>query len=377
MRSSARASPWREPDASGPMIGTSREERLGWLRETDPVRLAELWRLADTTRRHCVGDDVHLRGLVEISNVCIRTCGYCGIRAGRRGLERYRMAADEVLACAHTAVRLGYGTLVLQAGEDPGLDGPSVAGLVRRVKAETPLAVTLSLGERDEADLALWREAGADRYLLRFETSNRALFDRIHPPRDGSRSDRRAQLRRLAALGYEVGSGVMVGIPGQTWDDLAADLALFEEHALEMIGLGPFLPHPETPLGDPARAGALAAPAGDQVPNDEPTTLKMLALARLACPYANIPSTTALATVNRDRGREHGLERGANVVMPNLTPVRYRVCYEIYPGKACLYEEPAVWDVQLRARIEALGRRVGTGPGHARDHRRAGVPKEQ
>ena len=352
----------------------TRQDILGWLRESDPARLGELWRRADETRRRCVGDDVHLRGLVEASNHCVRQCAYCGIRAGRRDLERYRMTADEILACARQATALGYGTLVLQAGEDPGLTADFVVGVVAGIKRETPLAVTLSLGERDESELALWREAGADRYLLRFETANRELFDRIHPPRGDRPCDRLAQLRRLRGLGYEVGSGVMTGIPGQTWDDLADDIALFAELDLDMIGVGPYLPHPETPLG----AGGLRDDDPAQVPNDELTTLKAVALARLVCPFANIPSTTALATINRDSGREHGLERGANVVMPNLTPISYRVCYEIYPGKACLYEEPAACAGCLRLRIESIGRRVGVGPGHARSHRaaRAGARKE-
>jgi biotin synthase len=349
----------------------TRREILDWLRENDPARIAELWRLADDTRRRGVGDDVHLRGLIEISNHCVRQCAYCGIRAGRRDLERYRMTAVEILASARLAETLGYGTVVLQAGEDPGLTPAFVADVVRRLKGDTPLAVTLSLGERDDAEFALWREAGADRYLLRFETANRELYDRIHPPHGGRLSDRLAQLRRLRELGYEVGSGVMVGIPGQTWDDLAADIALFGELDLDMIGIGPYLPHPDTPLG--AAAAAAAAPGDAQVPGDEATTLRAVALARLVCPWANIPSTTALATINLDRGREHGLERGANVVMPNLTPERYRVCYEIYPGKACLHEAAEVCAGCLRLRIEGLGRRIGSGPGHARDHRAGAI----
>jgi len=349
----------------------TRREILGWLRENDPARVAELWRLADDTRHRCVGEDVHLRGLIEISNHCVRQCAYCGIRAGRRELERYRMTSAEILVAARLAETLGYGTVVLQAGEDPGLTPAFVADVVRRLKGDTPLAVTLSLGERDDAEFALWREAGADRYLLRFETANRELYDRIHPSRDDRPSDRLGQLRRLRKLGYEVGSGVMVGIPGQTWDDLAADIVLFAELDLDMIGVGPYLPHPDTPLG--GAAAVAAAPGGAQVPGDEETTLRAIALARLVCPWANIPSTTALATINRDRGREHGLERGANVVMPNLTPERYRVCYEIYPGKACLHETAEACAGCLRLRIEGLGRRIGSGPGHASDHRAAAV----
>ena len=174
-----------------------------------------------------------------------------------------------------------------------------MADVVRRIKAESPLAVTLSLGEREHDELALWREAGADRYLLRFETSNRALFERIHPPRPGRVSDRIALLGMLRELGYEVGSGVMIGIPGQSYDDLAGDLELFRELNLDMIGVGPFLMHPETPLADPQQQPA--APPGEQVPASELMTYKVIALTRLLCPRANIPSTTALATLNQQQ----------------------------------------------------------------------------
>jgi 2-iminoacetate synthase len=340
-----------------------RSDILGWLRETDDARLGALWAAADAVRRDGVGEAVHLRGLIEVSNHCVRTCAYCGVRAPRAGLERYRLTADQVLDCARRGVTLGYGTVVLQAGEDPGLTADWVEDVVRRLKAETPLAVTLSLGERTDDELRRWREAGADRYLLRFETANRELFARIHPPRAGQPAcDRVALLGRLRALGYEVGSGVMVGIPGQTWDDLADDLLLMRELDLDMIGIGPFIAHPETPLG----AAAMAAEAASQVPADELTTLKAVALARLLCPGANIPSTTALATLDRAQGRELGLRRGANVVMPNLTPTRYRELYEIYPGKACVHETAEACQSCLQRRIETVGRHVGAGRGNAR-----------
>ena len=337
---------------------------LAWLRERDEARLAELWALADAARRRAVGDAVHLRGLVEVSSHCVRSCAYCGLRAARDELPRYRMSIEEVLDCAREAVRLGYGTVVLQAGEDPGLTAATVESMVRRIKAETPLAVTLSLGEREDWELARWRAAGADRYLLRFETSNPELYARIHPARPGRAAvDRLALLRRLRALGYEVGSGVMVGIPGQAWDDLAGDLLLMRELDLDMIGIGPWIAHPATPLGGAVPAAASAATG--QVPADELTTLKAVALARLLCPGANIPSTTALATLDRARGRELGLQRGANVVMPNLTPVRYRELYEIYPGKACVNETAAACAHCLERRITSLGRSVGSGRGDA------------
>jgi len=339
------------------------DELLQWLQERDPSRLESLWRLADEVRRAHVGDEVHLRGLIEISNHCVRQCHYCGLRAGNRSLTRYRMSADEIVACAEQARRFGYGTVVLQAGEDESLTTAWVAEVVRRIKKTARLAVTLSLGERGSDELRAWRQAGADRYLLRFETSNVERFQQIHPSRGGSSPSRLLLLHELRRLGYEVGSGVMVGIPGQQYQDLMSDLRLFREMDLDMIGIGPFIPHPATPLG---RVVSCEANGEAGVPADELTTCKMVALARLVCPEANIPSTTALATINLAEGRELGLRRGANVLMPNLTPPMYRVHYEIYPAKACIRETPEWCHVCMKGRIEAIGRHVGTGSGSRR-----------
>ena len=261
------------------------------------------------------------------------------------------------------AARLGYGTVVMQAGEDYGITRDWMVALIRRIKQEAACAVTLSLGERPDEDLAAWRAAGADRYLLRFETSDTELYDRIHPPLPNRPSDRFAILRRLQGLGYEAGSGVMIGIPGQTYASLADDIARFAEMDLDMIGVGPYLPHPATPLG---RGELPEAAPGEQVPNTELMTYKVVALARLADPDANIPSTTALATLNIASGRELGLARGANVVMPNLTPTKYRALYEIYPAKACIRETAVQCGACLRGRIEGMGRTVGEGPGGRR-----------
>jgi biotin synthase len=347
----------------------NRHELLTWLREDDPRRLDALWRRADDLRRRHVGDEVHLRGLVEVSNHCVRSCAYCGIRADNRSIARYRMTDAEVMACTDQAMRFGYGTLVLQAGEDPGIRAEWMADLIARIKAKYDLAITLSLGERSESELARWRTAGADRYLLRFETSNRSLFERIHPPLPGQSSDRLAILRTLRRWGYEVGSGIMIGIPGQTYADLADDILLFASLDLDMIGVGPFLPHPQTPLG--LGDHPIVAPPGEQVPNSEELTYKVIALARILCPRANIPSTTALATLNRFNGREIGLTRGANVVMPNLTPMKYRALYEIYPAKACRVEDAAAFHRWIVGSILTLGRKVGSGRGDSPNYRSA------
>ena len=174
---------------------------LAWLQEQDPVRLEALWRMADATRKRFAGDEVHLRGLIEISNVCIRQCAYCGLRAGNTRLERYRMTTAEIMACVCRAEHLEYGTVVLQGGEDYGMSREWVSSLIKRIKSETPLAVTLSLGERPEADLAAWREAGADRYLLRFETSDPALYGKIHPSLSSGPADRLTLLRAPQGAG--------------------------------------------------------------------------------------------------------------------------------------------------------------------------------
>jgi biotin synthase len=336
------------------------KEIAGWLREDGEAELRALWEKADGVREAHVGVHVHLRGLVEVSNHCVRRCAYCGLNSTRHGLTRYRMTAEEVMECARQAVTLGYGTVVLQSGEDYGLTTEWVRDIVRRIRDETPLAVTLSLGERGDDELMLWRSAGADRYLLRFETSDPQLYVRIHPSLRERVSDRIAMLRRLRAFGYEIGSGVMVGIPGQTFGVLARDIMLFRELDLDMIGVGPYLPHPDTPL-------ALSADAvAEQVPRTELMVYKVVALSRLVCPDANIPSTTALATMNRRDGREQGLMRGANVVMPNLTPARYRALYEIYPDKVCVNENADACAGCIKGRIERIGRKVGTGRGSRR-----------
>jgi biotin synthase len=347
-----------------PRIGMGGDELLAWLHEDEPDQLRRLFGAADEVRRQHVGDEVFFRGLVEVSNHCVRGCAYCGLRAANDTLRRYRMTADEVLAAAREAKELGFGTTVLQAGEDPELTAEWVADVVLRIKRELGLAVTLSLGERDQEDFALWREAGADRYLLRFETSDRELYDRIHPPH-GRRSDRPELLRILRRLGYEAGGGIMVGIPGQTYESVRDDLLLMRSLDLDMIGVGPFLPHPQTPM---AGGRSLRLIAGErQVPNTARMTCKVVALARLACPTANLPATSALATLDPAHGRERALSCGANIVMPDLTPAPYRAAYEIYPGKACIDENGATCAACLKRRIEKLGRRVGKGPGGRHD----------
>jgi len=344
-----------------PGEGMKKNEILEWLKTEDQEKLDILWNKSDQVRKANVGEEVHLRGLIEVSNFCARDCGYCGIRVGNADVCRYRMSADEIMECVHLAVQYGYGTVVLQAGEDYGITRDWLVEILTRIKRTTDLAITLSLGEREDEELVAWRLAGADRYLLRFETSNRELYDRIHPPLPGRISDRFQILRRLREIGFEVGSGIMVGIPGQSYDDLANDILLFKEYDIDMIGIGPYIPHPGTPLGKVTDTNDCAS--GEQVPGTELMTCKVVALTRILCPLINIPSTTALATINRTEGREHGLSRGANIVMPNLTPRKYRELYEIYPSKASCDENADESNNRIKNGICAMGRLIGLGRG--------------
>lgn len=362
------------------------DEIFYWLRENDSKKLEVLWQKADAVRQDRVGDAVYLRGLIETSNICRRNCLYCGIRAGNQQPERYRLSFAELLDTARLAKKLNYGTIVIQSGEDWGIDAEDIANVIRQIKKNTELTITLSLGERSEADYRLWLEAGANRYLLRFETSNLQLFNAIHPPFNRDFGSRLEILQLLREIGYEVGSGVMAGIPGQSWADLARDIRSFAELDLDMIGCGPFLPHPQTPLGQLfeidsktglSKPGPLTPKqkqfceqckipilaSDEQVTVDENLPFKVIALSRLVCPSANIPSTTAVATLDPDRGRLLGLSRGANVIMPNLTPMKYRKMYEIYPNKAASFELPEETHAEAVRQITELGRIVGQGAG--------------
>ncbi len=351
----------------------NRDEILGWLREEDAGRLDELWRRADAVRRENVGDEVHLRGLIEFSNICRSNCLYCGMRRERRSLRRYRMTSEEILVSAREAAARGYGTVVLQSAEDPGIRPEWLAGVIRSVKSETPLAVTLSCGERSPQELECWRQAGADRYFLRFETSDRFLWMRIHPPRTKNDQHRIGMLRWIRDLGYETGSGIMVGIPGQTWSALADDIDWLRRLELDMIGSGPYVAHVETPLGRSARL-VLSSSNPHQVPDTELMTYKVMALTRLVCPRVNMPATTALATLNRGSGSQLGLQRGANVLMVNLTPIEYRALYDIYPAKACVGELPDAQQERVAALLAGLGRRAGAGPGASPNYHRSPEP---
>lgn len=308
-----------------------------------------LFQQARQVRQQTKGNSVFLRGLIELSSICDRNCLYCGMRHDNPRVHRYAMQDDEIIACAALAAQLNFGTVVLQAGECEKLwTRERIATIIHRIKTETGQKVTLSLGERTEADTATWREAGADRYLLRFETSDLELFHHIHPgsPK-GDEHPRVAQLRYMKAQGYEIGSGIMLGIPGQTLQSVVDDLCLMQELQLDMVGIGPYLAHPDTPLGQ--------TKTSSEVPATVDFTCRCYALARLLLPHANIPSTTALSTLDPVHGRTAGLSSGANVFMPNLTPAAYREGYQIYPGKICVIAPQADSLEALKATFQALG----------------------
>jgi biotin synthase len=284
----------------------------------------ELAAAADEVRKKYVGDEVHLRGLVEFSNICGRTCQYCGLRAANNNLKRYRLEPQTVLEFARKAVSYGYRTLVLQSGEDAYYTVSQMEYIIREIK-RLDVAVTLSIGEKTTAEYRAYKEAGADRYLLRIETTNPELYAKLHPGM--SLENRLRCLKDLKMLGYEVGTGGLVGLPGQTIAMLAADILFFKAFDADMIGIGPFIPNQDTPLAKEAGGTFELA-------------RRVMAVIRLLLPDINIPSTTAMETLNKN-GRIIGLQSGANVVMPNVTEGEYRKLYALYPGKICINDTPA------------------------------------
>jgi biotin synthase len=309
----------------------------------------ELTHWADEVRSSCCGDEVHLRGVIEFSNYCIRDCLYCGLRRSNKKLTRYRMAKEEIVECALRGFRAGLKTIVLQSGDDPGYREEDISRIIHLIKAKADVAITLCVGERDYRDYSAWKKAGADRYLLKHETANPVLYSRLHPGQ--TLASRLKILGWLKEIGYQVGAGNIVGLPGQTLRDLANDILLMKELDVEMAGIGPFIPHPDTPLGE-EKQGELNM------------SLKVLAVARIVLRDVHLPATTAVGSIHPE-GREKALKAGANVVMPNITPKQYRPLYQIYPGKICLDEDPENCLCCLTKRIESCGRKIAQNKGHS------------
>ena len=315
----------------------------------------ELFRRADERRREFYGIDVYLRGLIELTNYCKNDCYYCGIRCGNTHLDRYRLTLDEVLDCCKTGYELGYRTFVLQGGEDPFFHDERLLEIVSEVrKRHQDCAITLSLGERSRESYQRLFDAGANRYLLRHETADALHYAELHPA-SMSLEHRKECLWHLKEIGYEVGTGFMVGSPFQTTEHLIADLRFLQELKPSMIGIGPFLVHRETPFNRYS-SGSLTL------------TLRLLAVLRLMFPYALIPATTALGTID-PLGREMGLRAGANVVMPNLSPVVVRKKYELYDNKICTDEEAAECRHCLEQRVAGAGYKIVTHIGNAKPDR--------
>ena len=275
-----------------------------------------LFQAADEVRSQYVGEGVHLRALIELSNVCSKDCYYCGLRCSNNNLERYRLSPDEVMAAVVEAKSEGYQTIVLQSGEADNFATAEMVKIISEIKA-MGLAITLSLGEKTYGQYKAYKDAGADRYLLRIETTNEAIYRKLHPRMDYH--NRVKCLEALRTLGYEVGTGCLVGLPQQTLADLAQDILFFKEINADMVGLGPFISNPDTPLRE--------QPSGQFL-----LSIKVMAVVRLLLPDINIPATTAMESLHQD-GRKIALQAGANVIMPNVTTINYRQKYLLYPGK--------------------------------------------
>jgi len=320
-------------------------------------KLEPLYQEADRVRQEHMGDEVYLRGIIEFSNICKNDCLYCGIRASNRNVKRYTLSHDEILETASAMINNQQTTVVLQAGEASMLSDKEFGRLISRIKKETSLSVTVSVGNRPYETYRYWRDCGMDRYLLRFETSDPGLFRALHPA--CTLEERLECLGYLIDLGVQTGSGFMIGLPGETLEILADNILLCRTLDLDMIGIGPFIPHPDTPLADQKNA----------YEGNEDMFFKALAVLRLVNPDAHIPATTAFDAVFPGEGRNLALQRGANVFMPNSTPVQYRKDYLLYPGKPCVDETANQCATCVAFRVESLGRTIGKGQGHSRKDR--------
>ena len=325
-----------------------KKENLEFLLSLESHRdILSLFSFADHTREHYCGNGVILRGIVEFSSFCNKPCFYCGLNKNNRSLKRYRLDKEQILDCAGSIRRSGIKTIVLQSGDDDSLDPYWLADVIKEIKDRFCLAVTLCVGEKELDEYRLWREAGADRYLLKIETSSEKLYESLHP---GMSFKRRLKcLRLLKDLGFQTGSGNIIGLKGQSISDIADDILFFKSEDYDMVSISPFIPHLKTELKDQAAGSA-------------ELTLKALALARIILKDTHLPATTALGSLGEDF-RIDALKAGANVLMPNFTPMPYRKEYEIYPGKRCVEEPVGACSSCVSSMVGSIGRFIDDSVG--------------
>ncbi|MBU0468470.1 MAG: [FeFe] hydrogenase H-cluster radical SAM maturase HydE [Candidatus Omnitrophica bacterium] len=329
-----------------------RNEIIKWLKDNDQNNLKELYRQAYEVKLKHVGLNVYFRGIIEFSNICQKDCLYCGIRRSNDSYERFQMTKEEILGSAKQAYEMKYGSIVLQSGERSDVQFVDfVTDVVKGIKnlSDNTLGITLSLGEQSKETYQQWFEAGAHRYLLRIETSNPELYKKLHPA-DHVFNERLNCLTVLKEIGYQVGTGVMIGLPGQMLEDLADDILFFKDMNIDMIGMGPYIVHNDTPLGKSVD--------GDISSKNFELGLKMIALTRIYLEDVNIAATTALQAL-KPIGREMGLQCGANIIMPNITHTKYRKFYQLYEDKPCLDENASLCRDCLSGRIASIGESIG------------------
>lgn len=327
----------------------TKEEFVTLIKNISPENSEYLFDKARKTARKFFGSSIYMRGLIEFTNYCKNDCFYCGIRASNRNAQRYRLTNDEILSCCEQGYNLGFRTYVLQGGEDPYFTDDRIADIVSSIHKQYPeCAITLSIGEKPRDSYQRFFDAGANRFLLRHETADYDHYAKLHPE-NLSAQNRQRCLRDLKEIGYQTGTGFMVGSPYQTPENLADDLLFIRDLSPEMVGIGPFIPHCDTPFKDEKQGGT-------------DMCLYLIGILRLMLPNGLLPATTALGTAD-PKGREKGILAGANVVMPNLSPVVYRKKYSLYDNKICTGEETAECNLCLRRRMQSIGYEIVTDRG--------------
>jgi len=313
-----------------------------------------LFKKADETRKKYIGNEVFIRGILEFSNHCKNDCLYCGIRSSNLKLIRYRINAEEIIKIAENAVNnFGFKTVLLQSGEDDFYTAEIIEKIIKNILKKDDCRVALSIGEREIEEYKRFYEAGVRRCLIRFETSNQEIFKKLHPGSSLTKNSfkKRIELiKKLKKIGFQVGTGPMIGLPGQKTEDLAEDILFYNKLNINMAGMGPFICHPDTPLnGNSSGTFDMA--------------LKMIAVTRIVCKDIFISATTALQTLNKLNGRELALQAGANLLMPNITPKKYREFYQLYPDKVCIYESPYDCADCVKGVVKNVNRNIGEGYG--------------